>query len=101
MLYKLLILYFDKNEGFCLDVQNKINEDSTPFKKIFTEQNIFKKKKVKAGQIFSGNDATLRKNNFIANFDRISRISKLNSRILNSFIKLKENQIFFSLEEKN
>ena len=100
VLYKLLMLYFEKNEGFYLNVQNKINEDGTPFRQFFTEQNIFKKKKVKSRQTFGGTDAVLRKNNFIANIDRISRISKLNSRSLNSFIKFKENQIFFSLEEK-
>ena len=100
VLFKLLMLYFDKNEGFYLNVQNKINEDGTPFKQFFTEQNVFKKKKVKARQTFGGTNATLRKNNFIANIDRISRISKLNSKSLNNFIKFKENQIFFSLEEK-
>ena len=100
VLYKLLMLYFDKNEGLYINVQNKINEDGTPFRQFFTEQNIFKKKKIKARQTFGGTDAVLRKNNFISNIDRISRISKLNSRSLNSFMKFKENQIFLSLEEK-
>ena len=94
------MLYFDKNEGLYINVQNKINEDGTPFRQFFTEQNIFKKKKIKARQTFGGTDAVLRKNNFISNIDRISRISKLNSRSLNSFMKFKENQIFLSLEEK-
>ena len=40
------------------------------------------------------------KNYFISNIDRISRISKLNSSSVLSFLKLSEQKIFFSLEEK-
>ena len=55
------MLYFDKNEGFYLNVQNKISDDGTPFKQLFTEQNIFKKKKTKSRQTFGGNDTVFKK----------------------------------------
>ena len=100
VLYKLLMLYFDKNENIYLDVQNKINQDGTPFKQFFTEQNITKNKKIKARQTFGGSNALSKKNNFISNIDRISRISKMNSSSVIPFMKFKENKIFFSLEEK-
>ena len=94
------MLYFDKNENIYLDVQNKINQDGTPFKQFFTEQNITKNKKIKARQTFGGSNALSKKNNFISNIDRISRISKMNSSSVIPFMKFKENKIFFSLEEK-
>ncbi len=100
VLYKLLMLYFEINENIYLNVQNKINEDGTPFKQFFVEQNISKNKRIKARQTFGGTDALLRKNNFISNIDRISRISKMNSLSIIASKKFKENQIFFSLEEK-
>ena len=100
ILYKLLMLYFEINENIFLNVQSKINEDGTLFKQFFVEQNISKNKKVKARQTFGGTDAVFRKNNFIANIDRISRISKINSLSIIPSKKFKENQIFFSLEEK-
>ena len=100
ILYKLLMLYFEINENIFLNVESKINEDGTPFKQFFVEQNISKTKKVKARQTFGGTDAILRKNNFIANIDRISRISKMNSFSIIPSKKFPENQIFFSLEEK-
>jgi hypothetical protein len=100
VLYKLLMLYFEKNEFVYSKVQNKINEDGTPFKQLFTEQNITKNKRKKARQTFGGNDAFSKKKDFITNIDRISRISKLNSNNIISSLKLSEKQIFFSLEEK-
>ena len=100
VLYKLLMLYFEKNEFVYSKVQNKINEDGTPFKQLFSEQNITKNKKKRSRQTFGGNDAFLRKKDFISNIDRISRISKLNSSNIISSLKLSEKQIFYSLEEK-
>ena len=100
ILYKLLLLYFEKNEGIYLDVQNKITKDGSPFKRFFTQQNITKNKKVKARQTFGFNENNDLKNNFINNIDRISRISKLNSSSIIRFLKFKENKIFYSLEEK-
>ena len=100
ILYKLLMLYFERNEGIYLDVQNKINKDGSPFKRFFTQQNITKNKKVKARQTFGFNENNELKNNFINNIDRISRISKLNSSSIITFLKFKENKIFYSLEEK-
>ena len=100
VLYKLLMLYFEKNEFVYSKVQNKINEDGTPFKQLFTEQNITKNKKKKSRQTFGGNDAFSKKKDFISNIDRISRISKLNSNNIISSLKLSEKQIFYSLEEK-
>jgi hypothetical protein len=100
ILYKLLMLYFERNEGIYLDVQNKISKDGSPFKRFFTQQNITKNKKVRARQTFGFNENNELKNNFINNIDRISRISKLNSSSIITFLKFKENKIFYSLEEK-
>ena len=100
ILYKLLMLYFEKNEGIYLDVQNKINKDGSPFKRFFTQQNITKNKKVRARQTFGFNENNELKSNFINNIDRISRISKLNSSSITTFLKFKEGKIFYSLEEK-
>ena len=100
VLYKLLMLYFEKNEKVYSDVQNKINEDGTPFQHYFTEQTISKKKKIKSRQTFGGNNGAMNKNNFISNIDRVSRISKINSSSIVQFMKFKDNKIFFSLEEK-
>ena len=100
VLFKLLMLYFEKNEGIYLDVQNKINQDGSPFNRFFVEKNITKNKKVRSRQTFGGNDAIGLKNNFINNIDRISRISKINSKSIITSMKFRENKIFFSLEEK-
>ncbi len=100
ILYKLLMLYFEKNEGIYLDVQNKISKDGSPFKRFFTQQNITKNKKVKARQTFGFNENNELKSNFINNIDRISRISKLNISSITTFLKFKEGKIFYSLEEK-
>ena len=100
VLFKLLMLYFEKNEFVYSKVQNKINEDGTPFKEFFPEQNITKNKRKKARLTFTGNDTFSKKKEFISNIDRISRISKLNSSSVTSSLKLSENQIFYSLEEK-
>ena len=100
VLYKLIMLYFEKNENIYLNVQDKINKDGTPFKQFFTDQNITKNKKVKSRQTFGGSNAFTKKNNFISNIDRISRISKMNSSNIIPSVKFKDNKIFFSLEEK-
>ena len=100
ILYKLLMLYFEKNENIYLNVQNKISEDGTPFKNFFVQQNITKNKRIKARQTFGGSNAIDKKNKFMANIERISRISKINSSSITPFLKYKENKIFFSLEEK-
>ena len=100
VLYKSLMLYFENNEKVYNKVQNKINEDGTPFKQFFPQQNITKNKKKKARQTFGGVDLISKKKDFITNIDRISRISKLNSSNINSFLKISESKMFFSLEEK-
>ena len=100
VLYKLLMLYFEKNEYVYSKLQNQINEDGTPFKQFYSLQNISKNKKKKVRQTFGGINGLSNKNYFISNIDRISRISKLNSSSVLSFLKLSEQKIFFSLEEK-
>ena len=101
VLYKLLMLYFEKNEAIYLNVQNKILDEGTPFKQFFVDQqNVSKYKKVKSRQTFGGADALFKKDKFISNIDRVSRISKLNSTSIIPSMKFKENKIFFSLEEK-
>ena len=59
-----------------------------------------KNKRKKARQTFGGNDVSAKKEKFISNIDRMSRISKSNSTNLNSSMIFTEKQIFFSLEEK-
>ena len=100
VLYKLLMLYFEKNEYVYSKVQNKINEDGTPFKQFFTHQNLTKNKKKKARQTFGGNDGLSKQKEFISNIDRISRISKFNSNNIIRSMQFKESKIFYSLEEK-
>ena len=100
VLYKLLMLYFEKNENIYLDVQNKIIEDGTPFKKFFVQEKITKNTRKKARQTFGGNDPIGQKNKYLSNIDRISRISKINSSSISTFLKFKDNKIFFSVEEK-
>ena len=100
VLYKLLMLYFEKNESIYTKVQNQIHEEGTPFKMFYKQQNITKNKKIKARQTFGGHEAISKKKDFIDNIDRMSRISKLNSSKINSSMKFNENKIFFSLEEK-
>ena len=100
ILYKLLMLYFERNENVYLKVQNKIIEDGTPFKQFFSHQNITKNKKKKSRQTFGGAEFLSKKKDFIFNIDRVSRISKLNSTNINSSMKFNEGKIFFSLEEK-
>jgi len=100
VLYKLLMLFFEKNQNVYSKVQNEINEEGTPFKQFYTHQNIMKNKRKKARQTFGGKDASSKKEKFISNIDRMSRISKLNSTNLNSSMTFTEKQIFFSLEEK-
>ena len=100
VLYKLLMLYFEKNEYVYSKVQNKINEDGTPFKQFFTHQNLTKNKKKKARQTFGGNDGLSKQKEFKSNIDRISRISKFNSNNIIRSMQFKESKIFYSLEEK-
>ena len=97
--YKLLMLYFEKNESVYSKLQNKINEDGTPFKQFYSHQNIYKNKK-KSRQTFGGINILPNKNNFISNIDRISRISKFNSPNISPSFKISEKKMFFSLEEK-
>ena len=99
ILYKLLMLYFKKNENVYAGVQNKINEDGTPFKQFFCQQNSTKNKKKKFRQTFGGIDIS-KKNDFGKAIDRMSRISKLNSSNLIKSKKFNESEIFYSLEEK-
>ena len=94
------MLYFEKNESIYTKVQNQINEEGTPFKMFYKQQNITKNKKIKSRQTFGGNEALSKKKDFIDNIDRMSRISKLNSSKINSSMKFNESKIFFSLEEK-
>ena len=100
VLYKLLMLFFEKNQNVYSKVQNEINEEGTPFKQFYTHQNIMKNKRKKARQTFGGKDVSSKKEKFISNIDRMSRISNLNSSNLNSSMTFTEKQIFFSLEEK-
>ena len=100
VLYKLLMLFFEKNQNVYSKVQNQINEEGTPFKQFYTQQNIMKNKRKKTRQTFGGKDVSSKKEKFISNVDRMSRISKLNSTNLNSSMTFTEKQIFFSLEEK-
>ena len=100
VLYKLLMLFFEKNQNVYSKVQNEINEEGTPFKQFYTHQNLMKNKRKKARQTFGGKDVSSKKEKFISNIDRMSRISKLNSTNLNSSMTFTEKQIFFSLEEK-
>ena len=99
VLYKLLMLYFEKNEGVYSKVQNQINEEGTPFKLFYKQQNVTKNKKIKSRQTFGGNDVS-KKKDFIDNIDRMSRISKINSSKIISSMKFNESKIFYSLEEK-
>ena len=100
VLYKLLMLYFDKNESIYTRVQREIiNDDGMPFKRFFTEKN-FPRNKKKSRQTFGVNEIQERKNNFVSKIERISRISKFNSTNIISSLKFKENKIFISLEEK-
>lgn len=100
VLYKLLMLYFEKNEIIYTKVQNQINEEGTPFKMFYKQQNITKNKKIKSRQTFGGYEAFTKKKDFLDNIERMSRISKLNSSKIASSMKFNESKIFFSLEEK-
>ena len=100
VLYKLLMLYFEKNESIYSKVQNQINEEGTPFKQFYKQQNLTKNKKIKARQTFGGFEAVAKKKDFIDNIDRMSRISKLNSSKITSSMNFSDSKIFFSLEEK-
>ena len=99
ILYKLLMLYFEKNEHVYTGVQNKINEDGTPFKQLFNQQNTSKAKKRRARQTYGPIDP-FKKTEFNNAIDRMSRISKLNSSNLIKSKKFNEHEIFYSLEEK-
>ena len=100
VLYKLLMLYFEKNESIYSKVQNQINEEGTPFKQFYKQQNLTKNKKIKARQTFGGFEAAAKKKDFMDNIDRMSRISKLNSSKITSSMNFSDSKIFFSLEEK-
>ena len=100
VLYKLLMLYFEKNESIYSKVQNQINEEGTPFKQFYKQQNLTKNKKIKARQTFGGSEAAAKKKDFMDNIDRMSRISKLNSSKITSSMNFSDSKIFFSLEEK-
>ena len=100
VLYKLLMLYFEKNESIYSKVQNQINEEGTPFKQFYKQQNLTKSKKIKARQTFGGSEAAAKKKDFMDNIDRMSRISKLNSSKITSSMNFSDSKIFFSLEEK-
>ena len=100
VLYKLLMLYFEKNESIYSKVQNQIYEEGTPFKQFYKQQNLTKNKKIKARQTFGGFEAAAKKKDFMDNIDRMSRISKLNSSKITSSMNFSDSKIFFSLEEK-
>ena len=93
------MLYFEKNEHVYTGVQNKINEDGTPFKQLFNQQNTSKAKKRRARQTYGPIDP-FKKTEFNNAIDRMSRISKLNSSNLIKSKKFNEHEIFYSLEEK-
>ena len=106
ILYKLLMLYFNKNKKIYDNILKQMNEDGLPFKRFFGESNnplfstINSKSKLKQRQSLGISASGFNKIEYLSNVDRVSRISKLNSTKVTTSLKFDGKNIFVSLEEK-
>ena len=104
ILYKLLYLYFQENKDVYDNVFRKMSDDTGIFRKIMAESNPFRRKSsLGANNSTTNNNIgyNINKQDLITNIDRISRISMLDSKKIQTSLKVSSNEIFLSLEEKD
>ena len=104
ILYKLLYLYFQENRDVYDNIFKKMNDDTGMFKKILIESTSFRRKSsLGAGNSTNNNNFnhSISKQDFITNIERISRISIIDSKKIKTSLKVQNDDIFVSLEEKD
>ena len=104
ILYKLLNLFFQENRDIYDNLFKKMNDDTNIFRKIMAESNPFRRKSSLGLNNSLTNNAfgcNINKQNLINNIDRISRISIIDSKKIKTSLKVNNNDIFKSLEEKD
>ena len=104
ILYKLLYLYFQENRDIYDNLFKKMNDDTNIFRKIMVESNPFRRKSSLGLNNSISNNAfgfNINKQDLITNIDRISRISIMDSKKIKTSLKVTNNDIFISLEEKD
>ena len=104
ILYKLLYLYFQENKDVYDNVFRKMSDDTGIFRKIMAESNPFRRKSsLGANNSTTNNNIgyNINKQDLITNIDRISRISMMDSKKIQTSLKVSSNEIFLSLEEKD
>jgi hypothetical protein len=104
ILYKLLYIYFDKNKDFYNNLLKKVKKSGgNLFRQYSLESNSSEKKsskkiiKIKKQKEVENN---FNKEEYLLNIDRVSGLSEMESKNLISFIKLKKNDIFKTVQEK-
>ena len=104
ILYKLLNLFFQENRDIYDNLFKKMNDDTNIFRKIMAESNPFRRKSSLGLNNSLTNNAfgcNINKQDLINNIDRISRISIIDSKKIKTSLKVNNNDIFKSLEEKD
>ena len=104
ILYKLLFLYFQENRDIYDNIFKKMNDDTNIFRKIMAESNPFRRKSSLGLNNSISNNAfghNINKQDLISNIERISRISIMDSKKIKTSLKVTNNDIFISLEEKD
>ena len=104
ILYKLLNLFFQENRDIYDNLFKKMNDDTNIFRKIMAESNPFRRKSSLGLNNSLTNNAfgcNINKQDLINNIDRISRISIIDSKKIKTSLKVNNNDIFISLEEKD
>ena len=104
IIYKLLYLYFKENRDVYDNLFRKMNDDTGVFKKILFESNPFRRKSsLGLNTSLTNNNFghTVNKQDFITNIERISRISIIDSKKIKTSLKLSNNDLILSLEEKD
>ena len=104
IIYKLLYLFFRENRDVYDNLFKKMNDDTGIFKKILFESNPFRRKSsfgLNSSLTNNNLGHNVNKQDLITNIERISRISFIDSKKIKTSLKLNNNDIFVSLEEKD
>ena len=81
-----------------------MSDDTGIFRKIMAESNPFRRKSSLGANNSTANNNigyNINKQDLITNIDRISRISMMDSKKIQTSLKVSSNEIFLSLEEKD
>ena len=98
IIYKLLYIFFDRNK----ENYKKLKKNSSIIRQYSIESNSSgKKTNKKRSKRQKEQENNNNMEEFLLNVEKVSRLSELESRNLTSFLKLKKENIFNSIQEKD